>query len=267
MAKLKITKKMFWIILGLESIVILVIGTVIWQGIQKPKSSLSDDSTIINQAEAEIPEGEAFVMSLLSGEILPVLPNDIMVFVPGTAASMPGTMEISLHNPDILTNGGDPEWVRLQVVNIELKDNQGKISTVENLPTSIEVCFTLDDKTWADYQYRSDAYQVQYYTKTVDGIKWTFIDTLAYPERQQICGLTQHLSFFGLAVNIDFIPTATMTPTSEDTATPESSSTATKTPDGSLTPTDIRTGTVEPSGTPTKTPSATPTEEDLPVGS
>jgi hypothetical protein len=269
MAKLKLSKKLFWVIVGFELIALLVICTVLWQGFKKPESSLSKDSTIIDQAEAEIPEGQAFVMSLLSGEILPVLPNDIMVFVPDSAATIPGSLEITSHSPTILSNGEDPEWVRLQVVNVELKDKQGKISKVEDLPSSIEICFTLDNDTWADYLYRSEAYQVQFYTETDDGLKWSFVDTVAYPDRKQVCGLTRHLSFFGLAVNVDFIPTATTTPTPEDTATPVPSGTITSTPDGSQTPTLNTTGTAQPSSTPTKsrTPSPTSTKDELPAGS
>ena len=269
MAKLKLSKKLFWVIVGFELIALLVVCTVLWQGFKKPESSLSKDSTIIDQAEAEIPEGQAFVMSLLSGEIIPVLPNDIMVFVPDSAANVPGSLEITSHSPTILTNGEDPEWVRLQVVNIELKDKQGKISKVEDLPSSIEICFTLDDDTFADYLYRSEAYQVQFYTETEDGLKWSFVDTVAYPDRQQVCGMTRHLSFFALAVNVDFIPTPTVTPTPEDTATPAASRTITSTPDGSVTPTVEPTGTAQPSPTPikTRTPSPTSTKDDLPAGS
>ena len=272
MAKKGFSKRFFLIALSLFLVCLFIL--VFWQGFIKPESSLLNDSSIWEKREADIPENESFLMSMKSGVIVPFMPEDIMVFVPANSSSDLSKLEITLHDSSVLTESETSEWVRLQVVNVEVKDKQGKIIEVQDLSVPIEVCFTLDEKTWEDYLSRKEAYGVQFYTETSEGMDWDFIEVASYPVRKQICGVTPHLSFFALAVDPNFVasPTSTSEPTEisiekTEIQIPVSGASATATQDNL--PTVDTSETPVPSRMPTRTrtPTVTPTEDDLPIGS
>jgi hypothetical protein len=253
MAKIKLSTRSLWALLAFELIALSVIGIIVWQGLKPPESSLSKETPINQQAEVDIESGQAFIMSLLTGETIPLIPGDVLVYVPGNAVTTAGKMAITTHNPTILADGSDPDWVRLQVVNIEIKDDQGRLSRTENLSTPIEICFSVGDNVWRDYKNRPDDYQVQYYSETPNGLQWRVVPKKDYIERQQICGLTDHLSFFALAVKAQ----PSVAPVQPEAKEAE---TATPTLDVTETPGGAPTETIQP------TPTLTPTQQ-LPIGS
>ena len=272
MEKKGFSKRFFLIVLSLFLVCLFIL--VLWQGFIKPESSLLNDSTIWDKKEAEIPENESFLMSMKSGVVVPFLPEDVMVFIPANSSSVLGKLEITLHDSSVLTESNASQWTRLEVVNVEVKDKQGKIMEVQDLPVPIEICFTLDEKTWEDYLSREDAYGVQFYTETSDGMDWELIETASYPVRKQICGITPHLSFFALAVDqsIPASPSSTPEPTKitiEETEIqiPVSGVTSTATKDNLPTSNPSESPVPTRIPTRTKTPTSVPTEDDLPIGS
>ena len=53
-----------------------------------------------------------------------------------------------------------------------------------------------------DYLYRQDDYQVQRYEEDQDPPRWEPLPMVTYPERTELCGETDHLSLFALAIKL-----------------------------------------------------------------
>ena len=67
-------------------------------------------------------------------------------------------------------------------------------------PVPAQICFKITQERWLDYLFRQDEYLVQYYAEEQDPPRWVTLPMVTYPERNELCGQTDHLSLFALAI-------------------------------------------------------------------
>jgi hypothetical protein len=161
------------------------------------------------------------------------------LYVPKDAATLAGVISISPLEPNLhAVAGEEPEWYRSQVVNVEYLDRDGVPYSKVTFPKPVLICFMIEE-LWQDYLQRPDEFEVQYYAEEQRSPGWVALPMSDNAERYQLCGQTDHLSTFALAIiPPQEIPITggSLFPTSMGSITPVS----TKTPNPLFSPTPTR---------------------------
>lgn len=181
--------------------------------------------------------------------------GDAILYLPKNTIRVAGTISILPLAPNSFPASGGVLWSRPQIVSVEYKNQLGTPVPHITFSNLAQICFTLTQEQWQDFDGHPDNYQVQYYDQQQDPPQWVALPAVTHPERFQLCGQTDHLSVFALAVRV-VPPTPTIDATStlvEVTLT----ATGTGTPFHTPKPRDNN----EPANTQTKVP---PTATSVP---
>ena len=178
---------------------------VILTGSQRPDSSTRDDSIEFVIATEELTTGEDLAISV----------SNATLYVPKDAINMVGTISITPLPPNLFSIADQNEWSRTLIVNVEYRNEKGTAYLMVTLAKPFQICFKVSDERWQNYLDRPDEYQVQYYAEGQDPPRWEPLPMLTYPERNELCGQTDHFSLFALAIKKQggAPPLAEVTPT------------------------------------------------------
>jgi hypothetical protein len=150
--------------------------------------------------------------------------SDAVLYVPKNAVKSSGTIFMTWRAPNIFSISLISDWSRNLVVSVEYRDEQGQAEPFFTLSTPARICFKVTQEQWQDFQAEPDNYQVQFYEENADSPRWISLPMVSDPERYELCGMTERLSIFALAVNrkLPFIPVTggTLTPSSGLAPTP-----------------------------------------------
>ena len=171
---------------------LIMILLVIFIGTKQPESSVQEGTVEFAIATQELSPGEDLIVSL----------NDVTLYVPKDAVNLPGTISITPLPPNLFSIAEKSEWSRSLVVNIEFQNEKGTPYSLVALSIPVEVCFKVIQERWLDYLNRPDEYQVQYYAEGQDPPGWEPLPMVTYPQRNELCGQTDHLSPFALAIKL-----------------------------------------------------------------
>ena len=163
---------------------------VILTGSQRPDSSTRNDSIEFVIATEELTTGEDLAISVSTATL----------YVPKDAIDAAGTISITPLPPNLFSIADQNEWSRTLVVNVEYRNEKKTPYTLVTLTKPFLICFKVIDERWKDYLNRQDEYQVQYYAEGQDPPRWEPLPMLTYPERNELCGQTDHFSLFALAI-------------------------------------------------------------------
>lgn len=173
-------------------IILLVAGIVvlvILMGLQQPSSTQAGYVEFGTVTEELIPD-EDFVINF----------NNATLYVPRAAIQLAGSITIFPREPNLFSNAGEPGWSRPLVIEIEYRDEAGNPYAKVTFSMPIQICFKVTQERWLDYLNRQDAYQVQHYADERDPPRWEPLPMLMFPDRNELCGETDHLSIFALAI-------------------------------------------------------------------
>jgi hypothetical protein len=199
------SKKTLWVISIITLVVVAGVATlVVTQGLKRPESSTQDGSIEFTQNDGQLVPGQDASISM----------DNVTVSVPAKAIQAAGSLSITSRELDLLPVADD-EWSRIQVVNVEYRDADGTLKTHATFASPVEICFQVTQQQWLEYLDAPDDYQVQTYTES-DKV-WGALTLSTHPDQRQLCGLTDHLSLFALAVRQQvIIPITGVTPTPEE---------------------------------------------------
>jgi hypothetical protein len=203
--------KILWIIV-LAVLVIGLSGLAIWLALSRPPGIMAEaPSPYMAQATGEVSLEYGVMMSMMTGETIRFMPGDVLLFVPARATDVEGAISIISREPDLFPDAGEAGWSRPQIVNVEYLDPNGipypKISFVRPL----EICFAMTEEDWALFASRPEDYQVQVYDEGNSAPAWKAVPQVEHSDRFQLCGVTDHLSLFALAIKGQVAPIETMT--------------------------------------------------------
>ncbi|MBN1452630.1 MAG: hypothetical protein JW963_16555 [Anaerolineales bacterium] len=187
-----------FLLVGFSALIILI-------GSQPPDSSTRDGSIEFVIATEELTSDEDLVISV----------SNATVYVPKDAINTAGTISITPLPPDLFSIADQTEWSRTLIVNVEYRNEKGTAYLLVTLAQPFQICFKVSDERWQDYINRPDEYQVQTYAEGQDPPRWEPLSMLTYPERNELCGQTDHFSLFALAIKKPggTIPLVDVTPT------------------------------------------------------
>jgi hypothetical protein len=180
---------------AIVSIVLLiggVITVVILTGSQQPDSSTQAGSIEYKIATEELNSGKDIVIGI----------DNITLYVPGSAITLPGSISLYPLKPILTYDADELPWYRPYVVNIEysLKDKVKDPYSQFSFSTPVDVCFKLSSRQWEDYTKHSDEYQVQYLVAEEVPPRWKALPLVSHSERSELCGQTEDFSLFALAI-------------------------------------------------------------------
>jgi hypothetical protein len=163
------------------------------------------------QASQEFRPGQAITVSL----------DTVTVYVPPFAIPLPGSIFIIARERDLDPVAGQSEWIRPQVVEVQFRNAEGTPVPGIALAAPVRICFKLTQTQWQDFARHPESYAVQYYGLQKNRPTWLDLLTTKQPDLFQLCGRTEHLSLFALAIKSDVsIPVTGPTATPDPTATP-----------------------------------------------
>ena len=177
------------------TIILLVVGfsaLVILTGLQQPDSSTQDGAIEFVIATEEISSDEDIIIGV----------SNATLYMPKDAISSGGTISITPRPPNLFSLAGRSEWSRTLIVSVEYRNEAGAIATLSALSEPFLICFKVTPERWQDYLSRQDEYQVHYYAEGQEPPSWQPIPMVTYPERNELCGQTDHFSLFALAIKI-----------------------------------------------------------------
>jgi hypothetical protein len=190
-------KRFLWSI-GLPSIIIFAIGLivlVVTQGLKPPDSSTQAGIVEIVQSTDEFTPVEDVSINV----------ENVTVYIPKNASTQAGELLVTFREPDLFSDSGEPGWTRPQVINVEYRNGEGTSLTEITFSQPIEICFSFTQELWSNFKSKPDDYQIQYYAEQETPRLWQSLARKTYDENLQLCGLTDHLSLFALAIKQELI--------------------------------------------------------------
>ena len=185
-------------------LIVSVIALVILIGSQRPDSSTRAASFEYAIATEQVVSGEDIIIGV----------DYATLYVPSGAVTVAGTITIFSRESDLFPLSGEPGWSRPMAVNIEYRNEQGALYPFVSFAKPAQICFQVTRQRWNDYLSRSDEFQVQYYDERQEPPRWVSLPFSANSDHSQLCGQTDHLSLFALAIKMDaVIPVTGLTPT------------------------------------------------------
>jgi len=184
----------------------IVIALVILVGLEPPDSSIQVSTLEFVIAADEVHPKENLIVSA----------GNVTLYVPNDAIDVAGSIAITTREPNLFSLEGEG-WSRPNVVNIEFRSAEGLPLPLVVLAKPAQVCFKITQDQWLDYLLRPDEYLVQFYDQLLVPAQWVPIGMAEDAEQNQLCGLTDHLSLFALAIKTpqSEIPFVDVTPTSK----------------------------------------------------
>ncbi|CAG1016297.1 hypothetical protein ANAEL_05546 [Anaerolineales bacterium] len=179
---------------------------VVLIGLKKPDSSTHTGSIEFVKVTQEVlpSQNEEIVIGV----------NNATLYVPKGATTVPGIISITPREPNLFSNIAEKGWVRSPVVNVEYWNGQGTPYPQVIFAVPAQICFKITTELWEAYAQHPDEFQVHYYAEEVKPMRWQPLSLTAYPDRLQLCGQTDHLSIFALAIKQKtIIPATGATPT------------------------------------------------------
>ena len=174
--------------------IILLIGgaitVVILIGSQQPDSSTQAGSIEYKIATEELNSGKDIVIGI----------DNITLYVPGSAITLPGSISLFPRKPILFYDADKLPWYRPFVVSIEYRNEDGKPDPRIKFSAPVEICFKLSSRQWEDYTKHSDEYQVQYLVVEEVPPRWEALPNVSYLERSELCGQSENYSLFALAI-------------------------------------------------------------------
>jgi len=186
---------------------VLIVGTialVILIGLRPPDSSTHTGSIEFVKVTQEVVPNQDIVIGV----------NNAILYVPKGATTTPGIISITPREPNLFSNVAEKGWVRSPVVNVEYWNGQGTPYPQVSFAIPAQICFKITSELWQAYTLHPDEFQVQYYAEDLKPTLWQPLTLIAYPDRLQLCGESDHLSIFALAIRQKtIIPVTGATPT------------------------------------------------------
>ena len=183
---------------------VILVSVVVLIGSEPPDSSIQ-----VSTLEFVIATGEVF-----PSEDLNVSVGTVTLYVPNDAIDIAGSIAMTTREPNLFPVAGETEWSRPHVVNIEFRTAEGILVPFVILSKPAQLCFKVTPEQLQDYLSHQDKYQVHYYAEQQDPPGWEYIPMVSYPERNELCGQTDHLSLFALAIKREpGIPVTSVTST------------------------------------------------------
>ena len=147
--------------------------------------------------------------------------NNATVYIPKGATTTPGVISVTPREPNLFSNAAEKGWFRSPVVNVEYWNGQGTPYPQVSFTMPVQICFKITNELWQTYSLHPDEFQVHYYAEDLNPPRWQLIPLVAYPDRFQLCGQTDHLSIFALAVRQErTVPVTGSSPVPNSTPTP-----------------------------------------------
>jgi hypothetical protein len=128
-----------------------------------------------------------------------VSPLQILLGTP-QASDMSGREPIAVARPDLVLVVQNVKWLLPKVVHVEFLRPDGASIPSISFSQPLEVCFTLAEDHWQAFTQDTGAYQVQYYADQQSPPAWQSLPQVTHPDRHQVCGQSDMLSMFGLAI-------------------------------------------------------------------
>lgn len=246
------------VLVGLVAVSIIPLVNVI--GLQQPDGSTQRE-VIELQITQEYTAGQETILSA----------GLVTVYIPEGAIDLSGNFVITPRQPDLFSFAGESDWSRPQVVNIEYRNEEGAYNPDITFAKPVSVCFTLSPEQWNDYMHRPEDFQVQFFDNARLPSRWVSLPLTMDPDGNELCGQTNHLSIYALAIKFaEAIPVTGSTLTSTTTVVPSPTPTiiiSTNTPvsrgsdDNAAIPNPTATATKPPAP---RTPLPTATKTPLP---
>jgi hypothetical protein len=192
------------VLLAIGTLIIGTIILVILIGLKRPDSSTHTGSIEFVKVTQEVVPNQDIVIGV----------NNAVLFIPKDATTIPGIVSITPREPNLFANAAEKGWIRSPVVNVEYWNGQGTPYPQMSFAKPAEICFKITSELWQAYTQTPDQFQVQYYAEDLKPAVWEPLPLVAYADRLQLCGKTDHLSIFALAIRQKtVIPVTGATPT------------------------------------------------------
>lgn len=146
--------------------------------------------------------------------------TDMAAFIPAGAYPGEGTLVLQTRDPELVPLRVDGGWERIRVVDLlVIGPSQETVAPTRLLQPAL-VCFKLSED-WDELRaVDPDLVAVERFEDREGSLGWVRLREAPGWEADQICGLTEHLSIFALAVNIgahsippSVLPTPSASPT------------------------------------------------------
>jgi hypothetical protein len=181
-------KKIIRIAFFTTLVVLIGLGIlVITQGLKCPEGSVKDGPIEFTQNDGQLVLGQDASISM----------ENVTVSVPAKAIQAAGSLTITSRQFDLLPVTND-EWSRIQVFNVEYHDANGALKTHATFASPVEICIQVTQQQWLEYLDAPDDYQVQTYTENHK--VWEALPLASHSSQSELCGETNQLSLFALAI-------------------------------------------------------------------
>jgi hypothetical protein len=181
-----------------------VITLVYLIGLKQPESSTQDGAIEFAQATQIYTPGQDMTIQV----------SNVVVFVPKNATTLEGRFSVIKRESNLLSATGGSEWHRPLVINIEYLNSGGIPYREVDFASPVQICFKLTNEQWRDYNKRPQDYLVQFFAEDQNPPRWENLVMVSDTEKFQLCGLTNHLSLFALAIwSEEAIPVTGLTAT------------------------------------------------------
>jgi hypothetical protein len=208
----KTNGRSIWMVILIILVVGLAATVAFLVGLGRPQSSTRELAfPALVQSTTELSLENAVMISMKTGQITEFVPGDVMVFIPAGSAQVEGTISIINREADMFPEAGEPGWTRPQIVNVEFQDKNGQPVAGTRFINHLEICFGFKGEEWQKLITSRTDFQIQLYNEESSPPKWESLPLSEYPERFQLCGLTDHPSLFALAIKGELPPTETAT--------------------------------------------------------
>jgi len=180
-----------------------VISLIFLIGLKQPDSSTQDGAIEFAQATQVFTPGQDMTIQV----------TNVVVFVPKNATTLEGKFSVIKRESNLLSATGGSEWHRPLVINVEYLNNNGVPYREVDFVNPIQICFKLNNEQWQDYNKRPKDYLIQFFAEDQNPPRWENLVMVSDTEKFQLCGLTNHLSLFALAIwSEEAIPVTGLTP-------------------------------------------------------
>lgn len=180
-------------------VAVVMFGLVLWQGANRPDSSVSASSPVLLQDRAEVLSDRTSLLTLPEG--------DVTVLVPCCSLGVGGTVSMVESEPNLFPDpAGQLAWSRPRIVNIEYYSPAGELVPYAISSTPVEICFSLTEEQWLRYQTHPENFAIQYYDNQRSPGKWKSMQITNREQQRSLCTKSGHLTLFALAIQQELMP-------------------------------------------------------------
>lgn len=186
------TNKWLWVsTIGILILVIFgAIGLMILVGRNTPETSLNSGDQ--ERVTVDFEPGEEITVNLNIDGVTVIIFHD--------AISFSGTYTFTRQTP-ILASSSPQDWSRPIIISLSIFDSEGIMVPETSRPKIINIiCFSLNNEEWGQLQENKIETEVQFRDESIPNAEWAGLSTTELIDSNRICGITDHLSLFALAV-------------------------------------------------------------------